>query len=111
MEPHEIRARVDLSPGDHTLEWEFTKTSRTGGTGELRFDGRPVGNVEIPRMIRGWMPFNGMDVGCDNGAPVSPSYASPFRFTGTIKWIDVELLSATPGPDAKVHHGSEMGKQ
>ena len=85
--------------------------SRTGGTGVLRLDGKDVGSVEVPRMIRGWMPFNGLDVGCDNGAPVSPSYSSPFRFTGTIKWIDVELLDANPGPDAKVHHDSEMGKQ
>ena len=111
MEPHDIRAKVDLSPGDHELVWEFTKTTRTGGSGELRFDGRTIGSVEVPRMIRGWMPFNGMDVGRDNGAPVSPSYSSPFEFTGTIKWIDVELLSDSPGPDAKVHHDSEMGKQ
>jgi len=111
MEPHDIRAKVDLSPGDHELVWEFTKTTRTGGSGELRFDGKTIGSVEVPRMIRGWMPFNGMDVGRDNGAPVSPSYSSPFEFTGTIKWIDVELLSDSPGPDAKVHHDSEMGKQ
>ena len=111
MEPHDIRAKVDLSPGDHELVWEFTKTTRTGGSGELRFDGKTVGSVEVPRMIRGWMPFNGMDVGRDNGAPVSPSYTSPFEFTGVIKWVDVELLSDSPGPDAKVHHDSEMGKQ
>ncbi len=111
MEPHEIRALVALTPGDHELAWEFTKTTRTGGVGELRFDGKVVGSVEVPRMIRGWMPFNGMDVGRDNGAPVSPRYSSPFAFTGTIKWIDVELLDAKPGPDAKIHHDSEMGKQ
>jgi hypothetical protein len=57
------------------------------------------------------LPFNGMDVGCDNGSRVSPSYVSPFRFTGQIRFIDVELLSTKPGPDAKVHHDSEMGKQ
>ena len=111
MEPHEIRARVDLTPGDHVLTWEFTKSTRTGGSAELRFDDTLVGSVEIPRMIRGWMPFNGMDVGCDNGAPVSPSYSSPFRFTGTIKWIDVDLLDEKVGPDAKMHHDAEMGKQ
>jgi arylsulfatase len=111
MEPHDIRTKVSLTPGDHELTWEFTKTTRTGGVGELRFDGAVIGKVEIPRMMRGWMPFNGMDVGRDNGAPVSPDYASPFEFTGTIKWIDVDLLSSNPGPDAKIHHDSEMGKQ
>jgi hypothetical protein len=42
---------------------------------------------------------------------VSPAYVSPFRFTGNIQFVDVELLSNTPGPDAKVHHDAEMGKQ
>ena len=111
MEPHDIRTKVDLSPGDHELVWEFSKTTRTGGVGELRLDGKSVGSVEVPRMIRGWMPFNGMDVGRDNGAPVYPGYSSPFAFTGTIKWIDVELLDDAPGPDSRIHHGSEMGKQ
>jgi hypothetical protein len=62
-------------------------------------------------MIRGWMPFNGMDVGCDNGSRVSPAYVSPFKFTGKIQHVDVELLSNKPGPDTKVHHDAEMGKQ
>jgi hypothetical protein len=79
--------------------------------GTLNFDGMTIGEVEIPQMIRGWMPFNGMDVGCDNGSRVSPAYVSPFRFTGNIQFVDVELLSNTPGPDAKVHHDAEMGKQ
>ncbi len=111
MEPHEIRAHVALTPGDHELTWEFTKTTKTGGVGELRFDGNVVGTIEIPRMLRGWMPFNGMDVGRDNGAPVSPRYSSPFAFTGAINWVDVDLLDKKPGPDAKIHHDSEMGKQ
>ena len=111
LEPHEIRAKVDLSPGEHELTWEFTKTTRTGGTGSLSWDGKVLGSVEVPRMIRGWMPFNGMDVGRDNGAPVSPSYSSPFAFTGEIQWVDVDLLDQAAGPDAKVHHDSEMGKQ
>ena len=111
QEPHDIRTKVNLTPGEHTITWEFLKTTRTGGTGTLHFNEQLIGEVEIPQMIRGWMPFNGMDVGCDNGSRVSPSYVSPFRFTGEIRFIDVELLSTKPGPDAKVHHDSEMGKQ
>ena len=111
MEPHEIRAAVDLSPGEHELTWEFTKSTRTGGSATLNWDGAVIGSVEVPRMIRGWMPFNGMDVGRDNGSPVSPAYRSPFEFTGTIHWVDVDLLDDAPGPDSKLHMASEMGKQ
>ncbi len=111
MEPHEIRASVDLTAGDHTLTWELTKTSRTAGRGELRFDDEVVGHVDIPRRIRGWMPFNGLDIGCDNGSPVSPNYQSPFRFTGTIGWVDIEVLDDLPGSDEVIRFAAEMGKQ
>jgi len=37
--------------------------------------------------------YSGMDVGCDNGLPVDPSYAdkSPFRFTGHIRQVTFDL--------------------
>ncbi len=87
------------------------KVDRTSGRGELLVDGASVGTIEIPRIIRGWMPFGGMGVGADNGAPVATSYQSPFRFTGTIRHIDVELFGRDPGPDREAEHRSEMGKQ
>jgi len=70
-----------------------------------------VATVEIPRIIRGWMPFNGMSVGADTVAPVGTTYESPFRFTGVLHRVDVELLGDRPGPDATTEHRSEMGKQ
>jgi hypothetical protein len=38
------------------------------------------------------MPFEGLDIGADLGSPVG-DYASPFRFTGTIHEVVVELLT------------------
>lgn len=111
LERHEVRSAEPLSPGDHTITWRLTKHDRVMGTGELSVDGQVVGTVEIPRIIRGWMPFNGMSVGADTVAPVGTTYDSPFRFTGTLHRVDVELLGDEPGPDAATHHRSEMGKQ
>ena len=111
LERHEIRGADALTPGDHTITWTLTKVDRTSGRGELLVDGASVGTIEIPRIIRGWMPFGGMGVGADNGAPVATSYQSPFRFTGTIRHIDVELFGRDPGPDREAEHRSEMGKQ
>ena len=62
-------------------------------------------------MIRGWMPFSGLNVGCDNGAPVGTTYESPFRFSGTLHRIDVVLRDDSPSPDPAVEHAAEMGKQ
>ncbi|MGA0862514.1 MAG: arylsulfatase [Ilumatobacteraceae bacterium] len=111
LERHEVRGAVDVSPGDHVLTWTLTKTGRKEGTGVLELDGVEIGRVEIPRIIRGWMPFDGLDVGCNNVGPVATSYESPFRFTGTIERIVVDLLDDAPGPDAAVEMRTEMGKQ
>jgi hypothetical protein len=39
-----------------------------------------------------------MDIGKDNRAPVSPTYESPFAFTGTINKVtfDIEPTPKTP---------------
>ncbi|TPW13300.1 MAG: arylsulfatase [Acidimicrobiaceae bacterium] len=111
LERHEIRGAAPLTPGDHTIAWTLTKLDRVSGRGELAVDGVVAGTVDIPRIIRGWMPFGGMNVGCDNGAPVATSYEAPFRFTGTLHRIEVRLLGADPGPDRAAEHRSEMGKQ
>jgi arylsulfatase len=111
LERHEVRAKEPLSPGDHTITWTFTKTDRLGGRGELAVDGTSVSAVDIPRMLRGFMPFSGLNVGCDNGAPVGTTYESPFRFTGRLHRVDVRLLGDEPGPDRAAEHRTEMGKQ
>ena len=111
LEHHEVRSATALSPGDHTITWVLTKVDRASGVGELFVDDVSVGSVQIPRIVRGWMPFNGMSVGADLGAPVGTTYESPFRFTGQLHRVDVELLGDEPGPDPKALHRAEMGKQ
>lgn len=111
LERHEIRATQQLAPGDHTITWQLTKTDRYGGHGTLSVDGVEVSSVEIPRVLRGWMPFNGLNVGADNGAPVGTSYEAPFPFTGILHRINVEILDQNPRPDPDIEMRSEMGKQ
>ena len=111
LERHEVRGVEALTPGDHAITWTLTKVDRASGIGELSVDGAAVGSVQIPRIIRGWMPFSGMSVGADPGAPVGTSYESPFRFTGTLHRVEVQLLGTAPGPDADALHRAEMGKQ
>ena len=57
----------------------------------LSINGKPAG--ETP--IGGAPSFNQyeetLDIGSDLGTPVSPDYTSPFRFTGTIEKVTVEL--------------------
>ena len=111
LERHEVRGTQNLTPGDHVITWELTKVDRASGHGKLSVDGVEVASVDIPRIIRGWMPFNGLHVGRNNGAPVGTSYEAPFPFTGTLHRIEVELLDKIPGPDPDIDNRSEMGKQ
>ena len=111
LERHEVRGTQNLTPGDHIITWELTKVERASGHGTLSVDGVEVASVDIPRIIRGWMPFNGLHVGRNSGAPVGTTYEAPFPFTGTLHRIEVELLDKVPGPDRDIEMRSEMGKQ
>jgi arylsulfatase len=101
LERHEIRSAAPLGPGDHTIVWRLDKVERSAGRGTLSVDGVEVGAVDIPRIIRGFMPFGGFNVGCDNGAPVALTYTSPFRFTGTLHRVEFDLLDDPPPTDAE----------
>jgi arylsulfatase len=71
----------------------------TGGNCKLVVNGKTVaeGRLEhtVPARFSGYAC---MDIGKDNRAPVSPTYESPFAFTGTINKVtfDVEPTPKTP---------------
>ncbi len=90
--------------------WTLTNNAAKGGTGVLSVDGVEVATVELERIVRGWAALRGMDIGCDNGAPVGLGYESPFRFTGTIDRVEVQLVGRV-GPNPTVALRTEMGKQ
>ena len=60
----------------------------TGGKTRLLVNGEPVAEGRLEHTVP--LRFSGyacMDIGRDNRAPVSPTYESPFVFTGTIKTV------------------------
>ena len=93
-------ASEPLPTGKVNVRYEFTADApgemATGGTGRLLVNGQPVaeGKLEhtVPLRFSG---YAGMDIGRDNGLPVSPSYyyylRSPFPFEGTIEKVTFEL--------------------
>ncbi len=83
LERHELRRQPAVDPRrshDHVDAHQDRPDRRPR---RVVVDGTSVATVDIPRIIRGWMPFSGLDIGCDNGAPVGTTYESPFRFTGS----------------------------
>jgi arylsulfatase len=63
-----------------------------GGTITLSANGRKVAEGKLPRTIP--LQFSlgeGLDIGEDVGSPVDFSYKLPFKFTGKIEKVTVEL--------------------
>ena len=81
--------------GDATLRFEFARNdgpAGAGGTGRLFINGKKVGEGTIARTVLNRFSLDeGMDVGEDTGTPVSESYQVPFKFTGTLKQVTVDL--------------------
>ena len=91
-----------------TLGYQFEKTGKelygAGGKGRLFINGKEVADLAIPKTtpFAYWPHNEGLTCGYDNLTPVSPSYETPFTFTGTIRRVTVDVGSPTgPAPKQK----------
>ena len=92
-----VRASQRLSPGRHTIRFDFDYDGGgpgRGGTGTLLVDGKVIASGRIDRTIFGRFSFDEtFDVGQDTGTPVIDDYAPqmPFKFTGKLDKFTIEL--------------------
>ena len=93
-----------LPTGKVRVRYEFVATEpgkmATSGRGRLFMGDRQVGENELRHTVPiRFTTYAGMDIGKDNGEPVSPSYRakSPFAFTGKIEKVvfDVEPVKSS----------------
>ncbi len=90
-ERHTVQAAAAITPGEHRVEFAFTKDEGLGGTGVLSCDGREVGRGVIPRFTPSG--FNGVGAGLTCGYEWGPAigtgYTAPFEFRGVIRraWV------------------------
>ena len=96
-----------LSPGKHTLEFDFKYDGLgaetlmygdpsglgQGGTGTLKVDGKVVATRKIEKTIPMLMQWDeSFDVGADTGSPVSDKdYQTPFRFNGKLEKLTLTI--------------------
>jgi len=87
--------------GKHQLRFEFEVTGPPDihagkgvpGRAQLYFDGKLVGQADFPYttpLVFG-VAGGALECGMDSGSPVTPEYAPPFEFTGTIDTVTVEV--------------------
>jgi arylsulfatase len=90
-----VAAAQALTPGKATIRFEFAYDGGgpgKGGKGTLFVDGKQVATGRIERTQCCFFSADeGTDVGADEGTPVTEAYRSPFKFTGKIAKVTVEL--------------------
>lgn len=78
--------------GKTVLSFAFDKTGPYQGEGRLFIDGKEEGTVSMPRLVPNRYSFEeGLEVGKDPQTPVNDSYVSPFRFTGILEKVVMEV--------------------
>ena len=85
---------------------------RHQGHGTLYVNGEACGEHDIPRTIpfRISLAGEGLCCGWDSGLPVTKDYEAPFRFTGTIDHVVVDV-SGAPFHDAAAELRIAMAEQ
>jgi arylsulfatase A-like enzyme len=109
---YEIKASQPLSPGKHTVLFEFKYDGGgigKGGVGTLFVDGEQVaeGRIEHTVAVRFTMSVETFDIGEDTGTPVCMSYDVPFKFTGEIESVTIDLKPQLPEV-AEAQHRAEL---
>jgi len=92
---YNIAGKDAMAPGKHTVVFDFKYEGGgfgKGGTGTLSVDGKQVAEGRINATIPGRFSLDEtFDVGEDTGTPVSEDYDVPFKFTGKIEKVVVNL--------------------
>ena len=100
--------------GEHELRFEFEPTGppdMPNGKGtpanlQLYVDGKLVGAGAAPVTVPFVLNPGGLACGANPGSPVTPDYPSPFKFTGQIRKVTIDVsgdLIQDPEAELKAH--------
>lgn len=97
LEEYHVAGTSPLPAGSTTLELRFVPSGEHRGTAHLFVDGQEVGSGEIPRTIPAVIETSGEGLCCgyDSGLPVTTAYEPPFRFTGRLERVVVDVDDTT----------------
>ena len=94
-EQYSVTSTTKVPTGKVQLKMDFKYDGGgpgKGGTATLYINGKKAGEGRIKKTIPGKFGFDEMDVGMDlSGAVALEAYKPPFKFTGTIKKVTIDL--------------------
>ena len=117
IERFQARSFAPITPGEHviTVDTRFESPQPMAPAAvTLTVDGNEVGKVVVARTVpAAFTASETFGVGVDLGSPVSPDYVDrrPFRFTGTIDTVDIEVFAPGSGQPAGGHQPSPAGSR
>ena len=115
-----VASDTELSAGRHELRFEFEPTGKPdpakghGSPGRLQLyiDGELAGNRDVPYTTLFMFNPGALTCGADPGSTVTDDYEAPFRFSGTIHKVTIDLsgeLITDPEAELSVPHGTPVG--
>ena len=117
LQQYSVAAKEALPPGKATIRFEFAYDGDgvgKGGMGALFVNGKNVATGRIERtQCCAYSADEGADVGADEGTPVTEAYKVPFKFTGKVASVTIELkeMKKTDRDDAAQSHKAAVLKR
>ena len=96
LEKYTVASSQGLSPGKHTIVYEFKSDGGLGkgGLGTMSIDGNKAGEGRIDKTQPGVFSVDDLaDVGTDDGTPVTDYGGSP-KFKGTLNKVTIEVKTS-----------------
>ena len=109
-----VESEPIVPPGSHELVMRFDARPDYSGTVHLLLDGATVGTGKVARTtpVRHSISGAGMTCGWEQGPPVGPGYAAPFRFTGKLHSVTVDVLDPdAPARNLEAEYDALMAEQ
>jgi arylsulfatase A-like enzyme len=98
VERYTVAGNDKLSPGRHVITLDFNYDGDgvgKGGEATLTVDGKKVAGKRLAQTIPFRMSLDeALDIGEDTGTPVSEDYQVPFKFTGDIEKVTINITEA-----------------
>ncbi len=93
-EHYKVESTMNVPTGQVQLKMDFEYDGGgpgKGGTVKLFINGKPAGQGRIEKTIPGKYGFDEMDIGMDLSGPVSEEYKPPFKFSGRVEKVTIDI--------------------
>jgi arylsulfatase len=109
---HTVTSDVEVPAGRRRVGFEFDRTTDFAGTGRLYIDDHVVGEADIPFTTPARLSITGAGLTCgyEVGPAISDDYVAPFRCTGDIMKVIVDV-SGQPYRDLKAELAAVLAEQ